>query len=139
MYYVKCSYCGQDNEVKSEYLTFCQSCQRKLDQNFQDYSKRFPEKSFDEYLQENCTRTIQNAEPKQEKSDISKYIRIVLILAVSGLILIGIVGGIIYFNRNKIITPVMDNQLRASFKLIRQILSHHGGQWGAYGQHSGLS
>lgn len=120
MYYVKCSYCGQDNEVKSEYLTFCQSCQRKLDQNFQDYSKRFPEKSFDEYLQENCTRTIQNAEPKQEKSDISKYIRIVLILAVSGLILIGIVGGIIYFNRNKIITPVMDNQLRASFKLINK-------------------
>ena len=54
MYYIKCSQCGHLNEVKSEYQVFCSGCNKKLDNNFADWKKRNPGKSFDDYQQLVC-------------------------------------------------------------------------------------
>ena len=54
MYYLKCTYCGHLNEVKGEYLIFCSHCNKKLNNNFSDWRKRNPERSFDDFKQLIC-------------------------------------------------------------------------------------
>jgi len=68
MYYIKCSQCGHLNEVKSEYQVFCSGCNKKLDNNFADWRKRNPAKSFDDYQQLVCVsdEEIQKAAPVKE-------------------------------------------------------------------------
>lgn len=52
--FLKCSHCGQLNEVKSEYLVFCSNCGKKLGNNFSDWKKRNPEKTLDDFKQLIC-------------------------------------------------------------------------------------
>jgi hypothetical protein len=54
MHYLKCTDCGHFNEVKSEYLVFCPSCNKKLDNNFPDWKKKNPGRSFDDYKRLVC-------------------------------------------------------------------------------------
>jgi hypothetical protein len=49
MHFLKCNNCGHLNEVRTEYLTFCKSCQKKIDNNFQEWIKRNPDKSFQDF------------------------------------------------------------------------------------------
>lgn len=49
MYYLKCNHCGHANELKTEFLTFCNQCGKKLSSNFQEWSKEHPGASFDDY------------------------------------------------------------------------------------------
>jgi len=49
MYYLKCNHCGHANELKTEFLTFCNQCGKKLSANFQEWSKEHPGASFDDY------------------------------------------------------------------------------------------
>jgi len=64
MYYLKCSNCGHFNELKTEYLTFCKSCNKVLKDNYPDWIKHNPEKSFEDYKQLIC---ITEAGETQEK------------------------------------------------------------------------
>jgi hypothetical protein len=68
MYYIKCSHCGHLNEVKSEYQVFCSGCNKKLENNFSDWKKRNPGKTFDEYKQLVCVseNEIQSVAPVKE-------------------------------------------------------------------------
>ncbi|MBS0026590.1 hypothetical protein ACTJJ0_02440 [Chitinophaga sp. 22321] len=63
MKYLHCDGCGHANPLKSEYLTFCNDCGKKLPQNFADWRKRYPMASFQEY-----TRQV-GISPKTEKSN----------------------------------------------------------------------
>lgn len=54
MHFLKCSNCGHFNEVKSEYLVFCSSCTKKLENNFSDWQKKNPGGSFDSYKRLIC-------------------------------------------------------------------------------------
>jgi hypothetical protein len=54
MYYLKCNNCGHLNEVKTEYLSFCANCNKKLENNFSDWHRKFPEKSFEDYKRLIC-------------------------------------------------------------------------------------
>lgn len=54
MYYLKCNNCGHLNEMKGEYLTFCSSCNKKLDNNFSEWRKRNHDKTFDDFKQLIC-------------------------------------------------------------------------------------
>ncbi len=54
MYYLKCENCGHLNELKTEYLTFCTSCKKKMTNNFTEWKKRNPGKSFEDYKQLMC-------------------------------------------------------------------------------------
>ncbi len=49
MHFLKCSHCGKFTEVKSEYVTLCQHCEKKLDNHFRQWSERNPNKSFIEF------------------------------------------------------------------------------------------
>lgn len=49
MHFLKCNSCGSLNEVKSEFLIFCQKCNKKLDVNFRDWQIRNPDKTFDDF------------------------------------------------------------------------------------------
>lgn len=49
MRFLKCNNCGSLNEVKTEFLIFCQNCNKKLDNNFRDWQSRNPEKTFEEF------------------------------------------------------------------------------------------
>ncbi|PSL47412.1 hypothetical protein CLV51_102259 [Chitinophaga niastensis] len=51
MKYLKCDSCGHANAIKSEYLTFCDECGKKLPHTFAEWRKTHPMASFPEYQQ----------------------------------------------------------------------------------------
>jgi len=76
MHFLKCNSCGHFNEIKSEYLVFCTKCNKKLDNNYPDWSKRNSDKSFYDYKQMICTTKIDNLttdKPKAKKTKGLKY------------------------------------------------------------------
>ncbi|MCF8298384.1 MAG: hypothetical protein K9J13_12630 [Saprospiraceae bacterium] len=54
MHYLKCKNCQHLNEVKTEYLTFCSNCNKKLDNNFSVWKKSNPDKSLEDFKQLIC-------------------------------------------------------------------------------------
>lgn len=52
MKYLRCEHCGHPNPLKSEYLTFCDSCSKKLPVTFGDWRILHPMGSFAEYTRE---------------------------------------------------------------------------------------
>lgn len=58
MEYLICNHCNHPNELKSSYLTFCEECHKKMDNNFNDWKKEHPSKSFEDYKSVISKRTI---------------------------------------------------------------------------------
>lgn len=54
MHYLKCNNCGHLNEVKGEYLTFCSSCNKILENNFTDWKRRNHDKTLDDFKELIC-------------------------------------------------------------------------------------
>jgi hypothetical protein len=52
MIYLKCKSCGEYNELRSEFLTFCGQCGKKLENNYSEWKSRHPDNSFEEFQQE---------------------------------------------------------------------------------------
>jgi hypothetical protein len=59
MYFLKCNECGHLNELKTEYLTFCSKCNKKLDNNFSNWKKNNPDGTFEDYKNLICI-TVQD-------------------------------------------------------------------------------
>jgi hypothetical protein len=95
MHFLKCNNCGHFNEVKTEYLIFCSKCNKKLDNNYPDWSKRNPDKSLDDYKQLICTTQINEIPDNKIKFNKSKNLIIGISIAVIVVIffLIGQLGG----------------------------------------------
>jgi len=55
MHYLKCLNCGHYNELKTEYLSFCTNCNKKMVNNYQDWIRENYDKSFDDYKKMVCT------------------------------------------------------------------------------------
>jgi hypothetical protein len=53
-YYLRCENCGFYNGVNSEYLTFCESCKKKLSGNFREWQKIHPDKGLVDFKLEEC-------------------------------------------------------------------------------------
>lgn len=51
MYYLKCNHCGHANALKSEYVTFCASCSKKMANSYADWKQRNPEGNFASYCE----------------------------------------------------------------------------------------
>lgn len=51
---LKCTNCGFLNEVKSEYMVFCSSCNKKLENNYTEWKKENPKKTLKNYQQLVC-------------------------------------------------------------------------------------
>jgi len=68
MDFLKCNHCGHMNEVKTEYQSFCDACNKKIDNNFPDWSRRNPNKSFADFRQLICiSEADMKANMRQEK------------------------------------------------------------------------
>lgn len=52
MNYLSCRHCGHYNALRSEFLTFCESCGKKLPYTFADWKQKNPEGSFEAFQRE---------------------------------------------------------------------------------------
>ena len=52
MIYLKCKSCGEYNELRSEFLTSCGQCSKKLENNYSEWKSKHPDNSFEEFQQE---------------------------------------------------------------------------------------
>jgi len=69
MHFLKCNNCGFLNEVKTEYLVFCQKCNKKLANNFREWQVRNPEKTLDDFKALICVSDAEvNSNPVVKKS-----------------------------------------------------------------------
>lgn len=87
MYYLKCKHCGHLNEVKSEYLVVCGLCNRKLDDNFKEWQKCNPSRSFDDFKREVCLSEDQVRKGDTAKSSKKRMSRKAMIA--------GLIGGVL--------------------------------------------
>lgn len=46
---LRCTHCGSLNPITSEYQTFCQTCNKKLVNNFADWHRNHPDRTFDDF------------------------------------------------------------------------------------------
>lgn len=53
-HFITCNLCGKLVVVKSEYMTFCPACNRKMDNSYAAWKKLNPERDFRSYQQEMC-------------------------------------------------------------------------------------
>ncbi|GAA0539444.1 hypothetical protein [Chitinophaga japonensis] len=52
MNYLSCRHCGHHNALRSEFLTFCERCGKKLPYTFADWKQKNPEGSFEAFCGE---------------------------------------------------------------------------------------
>jgi hypothetical protein len=92
-YYLKCDHCGHLNEVKTEYLVFCQQCNKKLDNNYANWKMTSFGKSFEDYKKEVCISSdhLQQQEPKtkSKKKRITRQQWINMIIGITMVVIIG--------------------------------------------------
>lgn len=55
-YFIKCTQCGNLNPFKTEFITFCEHCNKKLQNNFVDWKKLNTGKTIDDFRKEICVR-----------------------------------------------------------------------------------
>ena len=67
--FLVCPICGHHNDAHSEYLTFCESCKKKLSNNFHDWQKQHPESTLNDFFREVC---IDENESKKQNQDIAQ-------------------------------------------------------------------
>lgn len=91
MHYLKCNNCGHLNEIKGEYLVFCSSCKKKLENNFTDWKRHNSEKTLDDFKQLICisetdiqTAKKTKSEPKNLKSRILIILSVAIFSAIGG-------------------------------------------------------
>ncbi|BAX80635.1 hypothetical protein [Labilibaculum antarcticum] len=79
MYFLKCNECGHLNEVKTEYLTFCSGCKKKLDNSFTNWKINNQEGSFEDYkrlicISEQDVEQLNKTEKKKNTKGIKYWI-----------------------------------------------------------------
>lgn len=95
MYYLKCNNCNHFNELKSEYLVFCNKCDKKLDNNFGIWKKWNPDMSFKDFKQQVCLSESdiqQLSIVHKPKSNKIKYV-VITLLTIAFFYLVGKYGG----------------------------------------------
>jgi hypothetical protein len=88
MYYIKCNQCGHENELQSEFQTFCSSCNKPLDNSFAEWKKNNQEKTFDDYKKAVCisSETNESFQKLIEKNNsYKKWVWLIVIAAIIGL------------------------------------------------------
>ncbi|MCB2218840.1 MAG: hypothetical protein KQI35_00490 [Bacteroidetes bacterium] len=92
-YYLKCEHCGHLNEVKTEYLVFCQQCNKKLGNNYTNWKMTNFGKSFEDFKKEACITSdhLQQQEPKSKskKKRMTRKQWIAIIIGITMMVIIG--------------------------------------------------
>ena len=107
MHYLKCNNCEHFNEVKTEYMIFCSKCNKKLINNYSDWSKRNSDKTFENYKELFCTTEPNEIQVPKTKPNKSKMIKFALGFVVSFVIFYA-VGE---FTGKILSEPLLDNVL----------------------------
>lgn len=107
-YFLKCKSCGFDNELKTEFLTFCNQCGKKLPDNFQDWSRQHPGRGFDDYRKEVCfsgsqLQFIQTKPPAKKFPAIAGVLTGVAFMA-------AVFWGIHYFTEGNFGLPILQKK-----------------------------
>ena len=71
-YFLTCEHCGHKNEVTSEYLTFCESCAKKLALNYRDWQKKHLNATLTEYMEKVCVNEVVVARETREEKALVK-------------------------------------------------------------------
>ena len=96
-YFIRCENCGHLNPLKTEFVTFCEQCSRRLHQNFPEWIKTNPGKSLQDFRNEICVQKNGVTSNAFSQKKINK--KIVLIPLIFIFILIAGAG---YFYSEKI-------------------------------------
>jgi hypothetical protein len=112
---LKCNNCGHLNDVKSEYLIFCDSCGKKLENNFRDWKNRNSDSTLDDFKKLMCVsedEMIKNSVKTKKKPKSLKYwIGFALFFAI--FYAVGQFGGeaiVRFFNSEKTEREVLDQK-----------------------------
>ena len=84
MYFQKCTNCGHLNEVKSEYLTFCGKCNKKLENNFSEWHKINSDKTLNDFKQLYCISAedmLKNVQATKKKAGMPTWLIVWIIVA----------------------------------------------------------
>jgi len=104
MYKLKCTPCGHLNEVNSEYLTFCNNCNQKLNNSYQEWKKINLNKTFEEYKKSECIdEELQLEKIRAFKKQNKKWnTRLVVALSIL-VVLIGATFTLYHFNKDDLL------------------------------------
>jgi hypothetical protein len=91
MYYLRCNHCGHANALKSEYVTFCESCSKKMANSYSDWKQRNPGRNFESYCEAVGISEAQLATAKPAKKRSRLSTRWILII-ISGLVVAAALG-----------------------------------------------
>jgi DNA-directed RNA polymerase subunit RPC12/RpoP len=88
MYYYKCEHCGNANEIKTQYVVFCQKCGKKLGVNFREWLSKHPEKMLEDFYKEVCVSQSQLVEartvqPKKREKKVNWWLYVAIFLMVA--------------------------------------------------------
>ncbi len=98
MYFLKCNKCGHFNEVKTDYMKFCSSCNKKLDNNYTDWQVYNPDKTSEDFKrlvcisEEEMRKSIVAVTPKKSKGTLF-WVAISAVIVFAIFYLIGSLGG----------------------------------------------
>lgn len=72
MFNLQCENCGHFNPVNSEYIVFCEQCNKKIANNFKDWQKRNPDKNIDDFtnifcISDEALENLKKVEKKQKR------------------------------------------------------------------------
>jgi len=96
MRYLTCNNCFHANEVKSEYLTFCEHCGKKISNNYKDWSKENPGKSFEDFNSAVCHNSTpqDKTESVPPQKRVLNPMRIAFILLIAAFLGLGVFLGV---------------------------------------------
>lgn len=106
MIYLKCNACAHHNPSRSEFLTFCEKCGKKIENCFSNWKQKRPEGDFEAFQQE-VGIYVKEEEPKESLKE--RYIKwagrrgaLVSLILVIGLA--AVAGG--YFGKKMVISII---------------------------------
>ncbi len=105
MHYLKCDQCGHLNEAKTEYLTFCTACNKRIENNFSAWKLRNPDRSYNDFLQIVCVSEAElsklSVKTKPKPKKLKYWIGFTVVMAL--FTIIGQYGGeaVVKFFRNQ--------------------------------------
>jgi hypothetical protein len=95
MYYLKCDNCGHLNPLKSEYVTFCDHCGKKLKDNFGSWKGERPDGTFEQFRGEFAISgneaQVAKRSFRRKNSNVKKIV-VISVAIVAGLVVAAFAG-----------------------------------------------
>ena len=113
MLYIPCTHCGYNNAVKSETTLFCEKCSKKLMNNFIDWHKVHPDKTFNDFSKIHCISEF-DIEARQKPAKKNNTIKIVAIVLISIFVFLAIIGTVGFYFGKKFLDANLSTTTSAS-------------------------